>query len=92
MVLDIPLLYETGQDAAVDAVAVVSAPEPVQKARVMARPGMTEARLSAILAQQVPDAEKRARARFVIDTGAGLAETRARVAEVIAALTREQDG
>lgn len=92
VVLDIPLLYETGQDAAVDAVAVVSAPEPVQKVRVMARPGMTEARLSAILAQQVPDAEKRARARFVIETGAGLAETRTRVAEVIAALTTEQDG
>ena len=91
-VLDVPLLYETGQDSAVDAVAVVSAPEPVQKARVMARPGMTEARLSAILGQQVPDAEKRARARFVIETGVGLAETRARVAEVIAALMTEQDG
>ncbi len=92
VVLDIPLLYETGEDRAVDAVAVVSAPEPVQKARVMARPGMTEARLSAILAQQVPDAEKRARARFVIETGTGLAETRARVAEVIATLKTEQDG
>ncbi len=92
VVLDIPLLYETGADQDVDAVAVVSAPEPVQKARVLARPGMTEARLSAILRQQVPDDEKRARARFVIDTGAGLAPTRARVAEVIAALTTEQDG
>jgi dephospho-CoA kinase len=92
VVLDIPLLYETGEDRSVDAVAVASAPEPVQKARVLARPGMTEARLSAILAQQVPDAEKRARARFVIETGEGLATTRARVAEVIAALRTEQDG
>lgn len=86
-VLDIPLLYETGADALVDAVAVVTAPEPVQKARVLARPGMTEARLSAILRQQVPDAEKRARARFVIDTGAGLEAARARVAAVIAEMT-----
>ncbi len=85
-VLDIPLLFETGADAAVDAVAVVTAPAAVQKARVLARPGMTEARFSAILAQQVPDAEKRARARFVIDTGAGLDAARAQVRAVMAAL------
>ena len=85
-VLDIPLLYETGADATVDAVAVVTAPEDVQKARVLGRPGMTEARFSAILAQQVPDADKRARARFVIDTGAGLAAARAQVRAVMAAL------
>jgi dephospho-CoA kinase len=88
VVLDIPLLFETGGEAAVDAVAVVTAPEPVQKARVLARPGMTEARLSAILKQQLPDAEKRARARFVIDTGAGLAAARKQVLAVIAALTQ----
>lgn len=88
VVLDIPLLFETGGEAAVDAVAVVTAPEPVQKARVLARPGMTEARLSAIVMQQLPDAEKRARARFVIDTGAGLAAARAQVLAVIAALTQ----
>ncbi|RYB03734.1 dephospho-CoA kinase [Lichenibacterium ramalinae] len=88
VVLDIPLLFETGGEAAVDAVAVVTAPEPVQKARVLARPGMTEARLSAIVKQQLPDAEKRARARFVIDTGAGLAAARAQVLAVIAALTQ----
>lgn len=86
VVLDIPLLFETGADASVDAVAVVTAPEDVQKARVLARPGMTEARFSAILAQQVPDADKRARARFVIDTGAGLAAARAQVQAVMAAL------
>jgi dephospho-CoA kinase len=89
-VLDVPLLYETGGDAVVDAVAVVTAPGPVQKSRVLARPGMTEARFSAILAQQVPDAEKRARARFVIDTGGGLEPARAQVAAVIAALTKGQ--
>ena len=88
VVLDIPLLYETGGEAGVDAVAVVTAPEPVQKARVLARPGMTEARLSAILQQQLPDAEKRARARFVIDTGAGLDAARAQVLAVIAALAQ----
>ncbi len=88
-VLDIPLLFETGADGAVDAVAVVSAPEAVQKARVMARPGMTEARFSAILAQQVPDAEKRARARFVIDTGRGLEPARAEVRRIIATLSED---
>ncbi len=70
--------------------AVVTAPEPVQKARVLARPGMTEARFSAILLQQVPDAEKRARARFVIDTGGGMAAARAQVSAVIAALTKDR--
>jgi len=88
-VLDIPLLFETGADGSVDAVAVVSAPEAVQKARVMARPGMTEARFSAILARQVPDADKRARASFVIDTGQGLEPTRAEVRRIIAALSKD---
>jgi dephospho-CoA kinase len=90
-VLDIPLLYETGAERAVDAVAVVTAPETVQKARVLARPGMTEARFSAILAQQLPDAEKRRRARFVIDTGQGLDPVRAEVGRIIAALTQDAD-
>ena len=92
VVLDIPLLYETGGESKVDAVAVVTAPEAVQKARVLDRPGMTEARFSAILRQQVPDAEKRARAHFVIDTGGGLEPTRAQVAAVIAALAKERMG
>jgi len=88
-VLDIPLLFETGADRSVDAVAVVSAPEAVQKARVLARPSMTEARFSAILAQQVPDADKRARARFVIDTGQGLEPARAEVRRIIATLSED---
>ena len=79
VVLDIPLLYETGGDPAIDLVAVVSASETVQKARVLARPGMTAAALSAILAKQLPDAEKRRRADVVIDTGSGRDAARAQV-------------
>ena len=86
VVFDVPLLFETGGAAGVDKVAVVSAPAAVQRARVLARPGMTMARLDAILARQLPDADKRARADFVIDTGVALTETRAQVAAVIACL------
>lgn len=68
-VLDIPLLFETGGDGRVDHVVVVSAPAATQRARVLARPGMTEARLAAIRARQMPDAEKRRRAHTVIRTG-----------------------
>lgn len=82
-VLDIPLLFETGGEAAVDAVVVVTAPPEVQAARVLARPGMTRDRFDAILARQTPDAEKRRRADFVIDTGQGLDATRARVKEIV---------
>lgn len=85
-VLDIPLLFETGGAAEVDAVVVVSAPEAVQKARVLARPGMTDALFSAILARQLPDAEKRARADHVIDTGQGFEASRAAVARLLASL------
>ena len=85
-VFDIPLLYETGGETSVDVVIVVSAPADVQRQRVLTRSGMTEAKFAAILAAQMPDAEKRARADFVIDTGAGLEATRARVGEIIAAL------
>ncbi|HST90704.1 MAG TPA: dephospho-CoA kinase [Brevundimonas sp.] len=82
-VLDIPLLFETGGDAAVDAVVVVTAPAKVQAERVLARPGMTRERFEAILARQLPDAEKRRRADFVIDTGEGLEAARARVEEIV---------
>lgn len=82
-VLDIPLLFETGGDAFVDAVVVASAPAAIQAQRVLARPGMTQARLDAILLRQMPDAEKRARADFVIDTGHGLEPARRQVMKVV---------
>lgn len=72
-VLDIPLLFETGGEKICDAVVVVSAPAATQRARVMARPGMTEERFQAILAQQMPDAEKRRRADFIVQSGLGKA-------------------
>jgi dephospho-CoA kinase len=87
VVLDVPLLFETGGEAFMDAVAVVSAPADVQRARVLARPGMTPQKLDAILARQLPDAEKRARADFVIETGAGIEPARAAVRAVLAALS-----
>ena len=92
VVLDVPLLFEAGGWQSVDRIAVVSAPEEVQRARVLARPGMTEERLTAILAKQMPDAEKRARADYVIPTGGSLDETRAAVAHVIACLREPAGG
>ena len=82
-VLDIPLLFETGGDAAVDAVVVVTAPAAVQAERVLARSGMTRERFEAILARQLPDAEKCRRADFIIDTSLGLEAARARVEEIV---------
>lgn len=87
VVFDVPLLFETGGDQRVDKVAVVSAPADVQRARVLARPGMMVQRFEAILARQLPDADKRARADFVIDTAKSLDETRAAVRRVIACMT-----
>lgn len=86
VVLDIPLLFETGGEKAVQAVVVVSAPADVQRERVLARPGMDEAKLDAILARQMADVEKRARAHFVVDTSQGLDHARAQVREIIATL------
>ncbi|TJV41413.1 MAG: dephospho-CoA kinase [Mesorhizobium sp.] len=86
-VLDIPLLFETGGRNRVDKVVVVTAPPEVQRQRVLARPGMTEEKLAAILAKQVPDAEKRRLADFIIDTGEGMDAARAEVDEIIAELT-----
>ena len=86
LLFDIPLLFETGGASAFDKVIVVSAPAELQRQRVLARPGMTAAKLDAILARQMPDAEKRARADFVVDTSGPLAETRAQVDAILACL------
>jgi dephospho-CoA kinase len=89
LVFDIPLLYETGAEAGLDAVLVVTAPRDVQRARVLARPGMTEAMLERVLSRQLPDADKRARANFVIATDAGIEAARA---DVLALLARIRAG
>ncbi|QQV77153.1 dephospho-CoA kinase [Sphingomonas aliaeris] len=88
VVFDIPLLFETGGESRVDKVAVVSAPADIQRERVLARPGMPVDRFESILARQTPDAEKRARADFVIATGGSLEETRRAVDAVIACVSR----
>ena len=90
VVLDIPLIYETGGEANMDAVVVVSAPESQQRERVLARPGMTPDRLDAILARQMHDSEKRARAHFVVDTGRGLEPAREQVSVIIATMRDPQ--
>ncbi len=92
VVLDVPLLYETGGERYCDAVAVVSAGESVQRARVLARPGMREATFESILASQMPDAEKRARATHVIDTDTTLAATQAQVAALVACMRGGEGG
>lgn len=91
VVLDVPLLFETGGHANVDAIVVVSAPAEMQRERVLARPGMTPDRLDAILAQQLADAEKRARAHYVVDTGHGLDHARQQVQAIIATLRAPSD-
>ena len=87
-VLDIPLLYETGGDARCDAVVVVSAPAEMQRTRAFERPGMSDDKLLAILAKQMPDAEKRARADFVVDTSRGLEAAHAQVRDILQAVAK----
>ena len=83
VILDVPLIFETGGEKNMHKVIVVSAPPEMQRARVLAREGMTPERLDAILAQQVPDAEKRARADFIVDSGQGFEAAREQVREIL---------
>ena len=89
VVLDIPLLFETGGRDRVDKVVVVTAPAEVQRERVLARRGMSEEKFAAILASQVPDSEKRRKADFVIDTSLGMDAARTAVADIVAELTAD---
>jgi dephospho-CoA kinase len=86
VVFDVPLLFETGGDKNVDVVAVVSASAQIQKRRVLARPDMTPEKFATIVSKQLPDAEKRRRAHYVVDTGRGLDPARRQVAGFIASL------
>ncbi len=90
VVLDIPLLYETRAESRVDVVVVVSCDADLQKQRVLARPGMTEDKFAMILERQMPDAEKRKRADFIIDTGHGIENARDQVRAILSALTTKQ--
>lgn len=92
VVLDIPLLFETGGHTRMDAVVVVSAPEDVQRARVLARPGMTEEKLDGILAKQMADPEKRAKAHFVVETDKGLDHAFEQVKRIVQALHARRQG
>lgn len=87
-VLDVPLLFETGGDKRVDAVVVVTTSPDVQRERILARDDMTPDKLDAILARQMPDAEKRARADFLVDTSHGLEPVRARIADILAEVAK----
>jgi dephospho-CoA kinase len=90
VLLDIPLLFEIGGEARCNAIVVVSAPAEVQRARAMQRPGMTEEKFTALVAKQVPDAEKRGRADFIVDTSQGFDHARAQVGDILDAIAKMQ--
>ena len=89
-VLEIPLLFETDALSRVDVIVVVSAPEEVQRQRVLARPGMNEEKLASLIKRQLPDAEKRARADFVVDTGTSLADMQNQIDKILDSLQGRQ--
>ena len=91
-VIDVPLLFETGGEKRVDAVVVVTTTAELQRERILARPNMTEEKLKAILARQMPDAEKRKRAHFVVDTSHGLDPVRARIQDILAEAAKISPG
>ena len=90
VVLDVPLLFETAGEARTDAIAVVSAPHRLQRARVLARPGMTEEKFAAVLRQQLPDSMKRQRADFIIPSGLGFRNSLRKVAEIVTICSKRQ--
>ena len=92
VVIDVPLLYETGAEKTVDFVMVASANEQAQRERVLARPGMTQEKMNAILSRQVPDKEKRRLANFIIDTSLSMEETRERLLEFLNQLKQPSEG
>jgi dephospho-CoA kinase len=90
VVLDIPLLFEIGGESRCNAIVVVSAPAEVQRARAMQRPGMTEEKFTALVAKQVPDAEKRKHADFIVDTSQGFDHARTQVRDILDAIAKMQ--
>jgi dephospho-CoA kinase len=88
VLLDVPLLFETGAHGGCDAVVVVSAPSEIQRRRAFERPGMTEEKLTALLEKQMPDAEKRRRADFVLDSSQGFEHMRAQVRDILDRIAR----